>query len=208
MCYNGTMNRFDQASLNWDQSQRRNAMAEAVAAAIGEASPLKPDAHILDVGAGTGLLSEKIAGHVGKITALDASAGMIEAFLKKKERFACPVEAIRSDVAHFERPEAFEGIISSMALHHIPRTGLFFEKLYAWLKPGGFIAVADLCPEDGSFHDGGNDGVHHFGFEKETLTQLAQAAGFASVRYEIVHTIEKDAGARRYDLFLLTALKQ
>ena len=39
-----------------------------------------------------------------------------------------------------------------MAMHHVEDTAHFLKTLYDHLNPGGFIAVADLDKEDGSFH--------------------------------------------------------
>lgn len=58
--------------------------------------------------------------------------------------------------------ERFDGIISAMALHHIKDTQHLLRTFTSHLHPGGFIALADLDREDGSFHTHGNEGVFHF----------------------------------------------
>ena len=47
-----------------------------------------------------------------------------------------------------------------MTLHHIPDTNGILNKFHALLEPNGYLLVADLEKEDGSFHtDGTTDGI-------------------------------------------------
>jgi len=79
---------FDERAKTWDSSERRQALAEAVANAIKSSVTLNSSMHLLDIGAGTGLLTRRILPYVNKITALDTSAGMLEE-LEKKSRRKC-----------------------------------------------------------------------------------------------------------------------
>ena len=195
---------FDRRAATWDASDRRQALAEAAARAIKTTFPLRSDMVLLDVGAGTGLLTRRLLPHVGRVVAVDPSAGMLakldEALLKSEER----IETVRADIMAYRCDGCFDGIVSSMTIHHIANTHRLLEHLHALLKPGGFLAVADLMPEDGSFHDHGNEGVHHFGFEEKALTKLAEEAGFKGVDYRKIFTVDKGEG-RSYGIFLLTA---
>ncbi len=70
------------------------------------------------------------------------------------------------------------------------------------LEPGGFIAIADLEKEDGTFHDD-SAGVHHNGFDRDGLCRKMMAAGFPFVRMETVHRVWKtrDTGIVEYPVF-------
>ncbi|RUM46143.1 MAG: class I SAM-dependent methyltransferase [Hydrogenimonas sp.] len=193
---------FDQRAKTWDASMRRQALATAVANAIKEKIALNNSMRLLDMGAGTGLLTRRILPHVQSITAVDTSKGMLEE-LKKIEG---AIETYQSDILSYTPSEPFDGIISSMTLHHIEDTNGLFKHLLKLLKPNGFIAIADLAPEDGTFHTHGNEGVFHFGFEESTLKRLAETNGFINSDYQIIHTIEKENN-RSYDIFLFTAIK-
>jgi cyclopropane fatty-acyl-phospholipid synthase-like methyltransferase len=197
---------FDSRAKSWDASDRRQALAEAVARAIRERFDLDPAMHLLDIGAGTGLLTRRLMPHVGRMSAVDPSAGMLEQLRKNLEAYGERVEIHQTDISDFTPRDRFDGIVSSMTIHHIEETAKLLEKLHAMLRPGGFIALADLAPEDGTFHDHGNAGVFHFGFEETSLKGLAEAAGFTTVDYRIVHTVRKGE-KRNYDIFLLTATK-
>jgi len=195
---------FDRRADTWDASDRRQALAEAAARAIKTTFPLRSDMVLLDVGAGTGLLTRRLLPDVGRVVAVDPSAGMLarldEALSDRKDR----VQSVHGDIMAYRCDGCFDGIVSSMTIHHIPDTRRLLEHLHALLKPGGFLAVADLMPEDGTFHDHGNEGVHHFGFEEKALTKLTEEAGFEGVNYRKIFTVDKGEG-RNYGIFLLTA---
>ena len=110
------------------------------------------------------------------------------------------------DITQMPLDETFDGIISSMAMHHVENTSDFLKALYAHLRPGGFIAVADLDTEDGNFHGQGNEGVFHFGFDREKLTAMAKEKGFEDVKFDTALTVDKPAGA--YPIFLMTAYRR
>ncbi|NPA29923.1 MAG: class I SAM-dependent methyltransferase [Epsilonproteobacteria bacterium] len=191
---------FDARAAQWDASKRRNDQADAAARAIIKHCPLTPQTRLLDFGAGTGLLTERLLPHIAHAVAVDTSAKMLEALGKKMPQ----VEKTCCDIMAYEPKEPFDGVVSSMTLHHIPDISALFLRLKTMVRPGGFLAIVDLAPEDGTFHDGGNEGVYHFGFAPQTLHSAVQKAGWQAGHYRIIHTVTK-APDRRYDLFLYTA---
>ena len=196
---------FDHKAATWDASSRRQALAKAVADAIGRRVELKPSMHLMDFGAGTGLLSERLLSKVEHITAVDTSEKMLQKFRQKLEATE-KVDTVHEDVLALRGENLYDGIVSSMTMHHIPDINALFSSLFRLLKPGGFLAVADLAREDGTFHDQGNEGVHHFGFDPDTLRKKVENTGFVRTEVEVVHTVEK-ANGRCYDILLLNATK-
>ncbi len=189
---------FDEDAKKWDLSPRRQALAEAVSKAILEKFEFKSSYRLLDVGAGTGLLSRRLMPHVTSITGVDSSKSMLEKF----EKLGKKAKAKNCDILSFECESKFDAIVSSMTMHHIKNIEALFCKLHSLLKAEGFIALADLAPEDGSFHEQNNSGVYHLGFGEKELLFYAQKAGFNKCEYRIVHTLEKE---KKYDIFLFTA---
>lgn len=196
--------RFNQAAAGWDKGDMRQNIAQAVFDTMVSRIALKADMDIMDFGAGTGLLSFKIAPMVRSVAGVDLSKGMLEQ-MQEKNTASLSVEPFHHDI--FERPmdRLFDGIVSSMAIHHVEDTARLFQIFHAHLKRDGFIAVADLEAEDGTFHAHGNEGVHHFGFEKEALRQTIQSAGFKNVRFHRAYVVKKEA--KEYPVFLVTAMK-
>ncbi len=199
------MSRFDQKAKEWDGSERRRELASSIAETIIKNVPLFKEMHLLDFGAGTGLMTKHLTPLVKNITALDFSSEM----LKKLEENAkswngAKVSTVHSDILKYESETQFDGIVSSMSMHHIEDLEALFQKFSTLLRADGFIAIADLDKEDGSFHDDGNEGVHHYGFEQALLTKLAEENGFRDVTFIEAYTFEKENN-RNYPVFLMRA---
>ncbi len=196
--------RFNNAAAGWDKGDMRQNIADAVFQTIANRIALNPSMKIMDFGAGTGLLSFKIAPMVGSVVGVDLSEKMLEQ-LEAKNSDELSVEALYHDILASSLGREFNGIVSSMALHHVADTAHLFREFYAHLKKGGFIAIADLEEEDGSFHTHGNEGVHHFGFNREALRKLLENIGFTSVRFHEAYRVVRESGT--YPIFVLMANK-
>jgi len=199
------MSRFDKAAKDWDANDMRTQLSNNIATALLQEVSLKSSMHIMDFGAGTGLLSSHLAPKVAKIAAVDISPGMLNA-LTQKELLKDIVTPYCQNILHEPLEDDFDGIISAMALHHVEDTQEILKVFYEHLKEDGFIALADLDKEDGTFHSMGNEGVFHFGFERELMQEKLKSAGFHTISFTTAHTISKDDG-RSYPIFLVTAYK-
>lgn len=197
--------RFNQAAADWDKGDMRQNIAHAVFQTITSRIALLDSMNIMDFGAGTGLLSFKIAPMVKSVVGIDLSEKMLEQ-LEAKNSVNLQVKAICQDIVTQPLDEQFHGIVSSMAMHHVEDTAALFKTFYHHLKRDGFIAIADLEAEDGSFHTHGNEGVYHFGFERNGLREIIEKEGFEHVRFHHAYTVEKESGG--YPIFVVTASKK
>ena len=195
---------FAHKSKSWDMNSKRVQNAKGIAELIVKNIRLNKSMELMDFGAGTGLLSYFVAPYVKKIVAVDSSPSMLLEFKSKCDEFVCETEVIEKDLSTDTLDRTFDGIISSMTIHHLDDTIALFEKFYTMLNDGGFIAIADLDSEDGSFHSE-NTGVHHHGFDREALQLIAENAGFKDVKFDLASTIDKPH--RTFTVFLLTAVK-
>jgi cyclopropane fatty-acyl-phospholipid synthase-like methyltransferase len=195
---------FAHKSKSWDMNSRRVKNAQSIAKIIVKNIKLDKEMEIMDLGAGTGLLSFFIAPFVKKVVAVDNSPSMLKEFRSKCDEFRCETEVVEKDLSVDTLDRTFDGIISSMTIHHLEDTLALFRKLYAMLDDGGFIAIADLDREDGSFHSD-NTGVFHHGFDREALQVIAEEAGFRDVVFDTASTISKPH--RDFTVFLMTARK-
>jgi cyclopropane fatty-acyl-phospholipid synthase-like methyltransferase len=201
---NQNRDHFENKSKTWDMNSKRVKNAGAIADAIIATIDLQSDMKIADFGAGTGLLSYFVAPYIDTIVAIDNSPSMLEMFKLKCDEFECKTIALECDLSTHEIRDQYNGIISSMTLHHIANQAKLFNKMYNMIEEGGFIALADLDKEDGTFHSD-NAGVFHFGFDREELGEIARQVGFKEVKFETVSTIKKPQ--REFSVFLLTAYK-
>jgi ubiquinone/menaquinone biosynthesis C-methylase UbiE len=198
---------FDSKARQWDENPVFQDRANQIAAAIIAAIPLNSTMRALDYGSGTGMLSFPLQEKLGHITLKDTSAGMLAVVKEKIAAWGIVNMATRlMDLTAAPIPgERYDLIYSSMTLHHIPDTNAILKAFHTLLNPGGWLCIADLDQEDGSFH-GIQVDVHH-GFDRDALAAQAAQAGFTDIRFSTVFEIVKttEAGSRAYPVFLLLA---
>lgn len=183
---------FDVVSATWDEEPRRVQLAADIAAAIKETVPLSAAWDGMDYGCGTGLLTLNLASGLGSIVGMDSSQGMVDRLNAKCSAAGIQnTHAVRCDLEQGEMPAGpFHLVTSAMTLHHIPEILPLLVSLRGLLHPGGWIALADLETEDGSFHDD-QTGVFHRGFSREELEEFLTQAGFGSISVRSVATVRK-----------------
>jgi len=96
-----------------------------------------------------------------------------------------------------------------MTLHHVKNTPALLKQFNSVLLPAGLLAIADLDLDDGQFHSN-NEGVFHFGFDREALRLILMDSGFRNIRSLKAAEIEKPVGNgknRLFTIFLMTACK-
>ncbi|MBU0721088.1 class I SAM-dependent methyltransferase [bacterium] len=195
---------FEEKAKNWDGESIRVNNTRTISEAILEKFELNKEMDVLDFGVGTGLLGFEIAQHVKKVHGIDTSKSMLEK-LEEKNTPQLSIKSYHQDIIENPLTQEFDALISSMTLHHIEDLEKFFTTIHKNIKDKGFIAIADLEKEDGTFH-GDNTGVFHFGFEKEELCKIASACGFKDVEFESINIISKPH--RDFGVFLLSAVKR
>lgn len=198
---------FDKAAVGWDQQQRRVELAAKIADAISNTLPLNKKMSALEYGCGTGLVGLALAPQLATLVAVDTSNGMLEVLAQKiKGGQITNVTPLRLDLLGESLRERFDLIFCAMTLHHIKEADQLLARFCDLLQDGGYLAVADLKEEDGSFHDAEADGVMHHGFNPEELATSLLALDFNQVSVKEVHSIVKSNG-RAYPVFLLTGRK-
>jgi tRNA (cmo5U34)-methyltransferase len=102
---------------------------------------------ILDIGAGTGLLSGLVAGAVpnARLVLLDASSAMVD---QARDRLGSAWERCETVVADAadELPEGrFDAVVSALAIHHLTDTDKadLYKRVHERLLPGGVFVNAD-----------------------------------------------------------------
>jgi len=194
---------FKDRAKEWDQGSIRVRGAKKIADAISETITLNNTMEIMDFGVGTGLLGFEIAKITKKVYGIDTSAEMIKK-LQEKNTPELSIETFTQDIVKEPLNKTFDGLISSMTLHHVENLEDFFQTIYKNIKNDGFIAIADLETEDGTFHSD-NAGVFHFGFNEKSLCEIVKNAGFNSIEFKNINTINKPH--KDFGIFLLTAKK-
>jgi tRNA (cmo5U34)-methyltransferase len=203
------MNEFDAKAAEWDKNLQHIERAEVIANALIKLIPVNSQMNALEFGAGTGLLSFALKKYFASITMLDSSEEMIRAAQEKiKAEKTSNMKALCLDLENDEFKGSFDIIYNQMVLHHIINIEQLLRKFYSLLTDGGFLAIADLYKEDGSFHGNGFKG--HNGFEVEELEEILIESGFKNIVYQTCYIQKKlfDTGfTKEFPIFLLLANK-
>jgi len=201
------LNEFDIKASEWDKNPMHWDRSVAITDLMREVIPLNKDMIALEYGAGTGIASFLLKDILGEITLMDNSSEMVritnEKIISSK---VSNIRALNFDLEKADYPERqFDLIFTQMVLHHVKDVENLLRKFYHLLKPGGFLAIADLYSEDGSFH--GEDFTGHKGFEPEVLSEQIRRLGFKEVRYKKCFEMNKDfsdSETKKFNIFLLT----
>jgi predicted TPR repeat methyltransferase len=205
------MNEFDIKAEAWDNNPMHVERAQSVSLAIREMIPLTRQMKALEFGAGTGITSFFLKDHLGEITLMDSSREMLKVADEKIGASGSDnLKTLFHDLSVTNYTEnSFDLIFSQMVLHHISDVEDMISKFHSLLNPGGYLAIADLYPEDGSFHGDGFTG--HKGFDPEELSVKLKRAGFENTNHRKCFTINKKTGelvVKPFDLFLLVACRK
>ena len=197
--------KFDNAAKDWDKSNMRLTLAKNITDAMLDKITFDKSHTVMDFGCGTGLVGLSIAPFVKKLIGADLSKAMLEAFDTKARELNIPNAQtlhleVDSDFSHLE----LDAIVSSMAVHHVENPSKLFDKFSKSIKSGGFLVVADLAKEDGTFHDD-NSGVYHFGFSDDEWNGFFVENGFEKPMICVAHTMQKPN--KDYNIMLCYAVK-
>jgi len=166
---------YDSIAEDWHASRRAFTAKRYVDVLAGR---LEPGAGVLDLGCGTG---EPVARYLVergfRVVGVDESAAMLEV----ARRVLPGAELICADMCALELDEQFAAVGVWDSLFHVERGRhrSVFEKLAAWLSPGGLL----LLSAGGTGHAGFTSEMHGHDFfysahdPAETL-RLLTSAGF------------------------------
>ncbi|HYW35876.1 MAG TPA: methyltransferase domain-containing protein, partial [Balneolaceae bacterium] len=166
-----------------------------------------------EYGCGTGLLSFALREKIGPITLADNSDGMLEVLRDKiRTASADDMKPVKLNLSTDPLPDArYDLVYTMMTLHHIPDTRKILSQFYALLNPGGYLCVADLDKEDGSFHGHDVDDVHR-GFDRKELAEIAKEVGFTQIDFSTAYKMEREVDesgeTKIFPIFLMVAQKE
>lgn len=204
------MTNFDERAKDWDSDPKKVERARVVADAIRKAIQLSTSMNALEYGCGTGLLSFALQSDLGQITLADSSQGMLDVLSEKiNEAGVTNMRPVRLDLTNDPLPdEHYQLTYSLLTLHHVHDAKSIIPKFHALLESNGYLLVADLDKEDGSFHTDGTTDVHK-GFERAELQKWVEDAGFGNVMFSTAFEIRKtiDDKEKVFPVFLMSAQK-
>ncbi len=204
--------RFSEQAATWDDDPSKVRRADAIASLVRSVVPLRGDMRVLEIGGGTGLLARALADDVGTVAVTDVAPGMVEAAAKALggPRYQ-GWEAHRYDIEHDPLPETrYDLVLGLLTLHHMGDVASVVRRCEMLLRPGGWLALADLDHDPaGDFHAGIHDFHGHDGFTRDSVRDWLTQAGLTDVMLVDAGAVVKEvAGAEReFTMFLAAGHK-
>jgi trans-aconitate 2-methyltransferase len=131
-------------STPWDAQtyDRASAPQQEWASAVLErvAGRLPKSATVLDIGCGTGRVTEAVLELVpdGRVLAIDASREMVDL---ARERLGDRARVWRQDVLDLVLDEPVDAVVSTATLHWVPDHDRLWQRLAAALRSGGILEI-------------------------------------------------------------------
>jgi tRNA (cmo5U34)-methyltransferase len=204
------MNEFDIKAAEWDNNPMHWDRSEAIAIEIKKLIPITKEMSALEYGAGTGITSFLLKDSLREITLMDNSTEMVRVMNDKiNTKKVRNLKTLNFDLEKTDYlEESFDLIFTQMVLHHVADIESIIIRFSKLLNPGGYIAVADLYEEDGSFHGAGFTG--HKGFNVEVLSSLLNKYNFSDISSRTCFVIDRkisESETKKFEVFLIIAKK-
>jgi SAM-dependent methyltransferase len=203
----------DRIVLGYFGEKGVNRIVEAITERLLSSPSLRTNSKVLDVGAGSGFFTAKIAERVNRTVpnvafyAIDATPAMLLALEKKKLDItpflgvAENIEAsIREARAYAEIPEKFDAVFSTLMLRHNVKPEKVFESIKKILAKTWKAMVLDLCEHE--FEEFKTEmGDVHLGFKLDDVRKMAKAH-FSEVEIEKMPGIGCSCSGRSAEIFV------
>ncbi|MCX5854611.1 MAG: methyltransferase domain-containing protein [Deltaproteobacteria bacterium] len=115
---------------------------------VVKVSGIKRNDQILDIGCGTGLLSLKFLTKTEcTITAIDSSTQMLRIFEEKIEKcnLTKKIHCVQQSAEDMDfKPDQFDIIAATVALHHVENKQPVIKNIYDCLKGGGRFVIGEI----------------------------------------------------------------
>ena len=209
----------DKIVVNYFGEPATNQIVNAITKSLLRPPILPPNARILDVGAGSGFFTVKIAEQIraklpkASFYAMDLTPAMLLSLAKKKASiipFIGTAENIIGSIKHarkfFEIPLKFDAVFSTLMLHHSTQPERVFESLKTVLKKNGKAVLVDMCEH--SFEEFRTEmGDVHLGFKPERVYEMASEY-FSKVSVDIMPGIHCKSSGRSAEILIATMLNR
>ncbi len=171
---------FDKVAAEWDHMRKvffsNNVRLEAYSYIDVKSKPF-----VVDVGAGTGFVSEGLIELGVNVVAVDQSPAMLEVLESKFKNYT-NLNCLLGDAENIPlASETADYVIANMYLHHVESPKAAINEMLRILRPGGRIIITDL--ESHSFHFLREE--HHdlwMGFSHDELKSLYKDEGLREIQ--------------------------
>lgn len=203
---------FDEIAANYDQ-QRRNLIPcyddfYKLLVVLSETNSRQP--HILDIGAGTGLLTAFLTTKFpnANYTLIDISDEMLNVARQRFQQHS-NISYIAADYKNFVAPDSFDIVVSSLSIHHLTdlEKKKLFQGVFQSLKKGGVFVNGDQFLARTAETEQWYHQLWINKIEGTTLTEHEKKAAYERMKLDIPSTVNdniswmEEAGFVNVDLF-------
>ena len=149
---------------------------------------------LLDVGAGSGKVAERLAPHFDLLTLLEPNPNQIAGFKHGKAK------VLFEPLERYQSPEQYELVVCSHVLYHVPLSdwGAFIDRLLTFVRPGGYCVIV-MTAARGQTYELCRDFSETQLFGEQLLTTMQQKqlpheviptmSGFVTHTFEEMYTL-------------------
>ncbi len=203
---------FDEIAANYDQ-QRRSLIPRyddfyKLMILLSEANVLKPN--ILDIGAGTGLLTAFLMTKFpeANYTLIDIADEMLNVARQRFQEHS-NVSYVTADYKNFVAPNTFDIVVSSLSIHHLtdPEKKKLYQGIFQSLRNGGMFVNGDQFLARTSETEQWYHNLWISKIESTMLTEQEKKAAYTRMKLDIPATVNdnitwmEEAGFVNVDLF-------
>ncbi|MDP5272885.1 class I SAM-dependent methyltransferase [Chengkuizengella axinellae] len=160
-----------------------------------ESLELNKEMKVLDVAAGTGILSRAISPFVKEVTSIDVSEDMIQEGIKENKNLG--IENVHFHIGNVEHlpftPREFDLVFSRFAFHHFIKPVVILGEMVRVCKEGGNVCVVDMIsPEEGVLYQSYNhyerlrDPSHTYALKASHLIDMFTTTELKNITTEII----------------------
>lgn len=203
----------DRIVLDYFGGEGVDRIVDTVTEFLLERPRLPANSKVLDVGAGSGFFTVRIAKKVlseypkTDFYAMDLTPAMLLSLSKKKAKimpFIGIAENIKGSIEHARKysdiPLKFDAVFSTLMLHHSTEPEKVFRSIRDVMKPNGKAVLVDLAEHE--FKEFRTEmGDVHLGFKLENIQEMAWSI-FPSVKVEKVSGICCECSGRSAEIFV------
>ncbi|AKB79155.1 Methyltransferase [Methanosarcina horonobensis HB-1 = JCM 15518] len=181
--------KFDAVSKKYDEQRKKfiPCFDDFYGTAVSVASVGTESPRILDMGAGTGLLSAFLMKRYpgASLTLIDISEKMLDV-AKDRFRGNSNVKYIIADYSKYDFTEKYDMIVSALSIHHLEdeEKNKLYKKSYSILKENGIFINADQVHGETPFIDNLNKTTWRHYVENSGLTEEEILAGYERTKLD------------------------
>lgn len=168
---------FDDVATQWD-TMREGFFPESVREDAIQTAQVRAGAVAVDLGAGSGFVTEALLAADARVIAVDQSEAMLDVL---QQKFGDQVDARLGSSQALPLADALvEYAFANMYLHHVEEPAAAIHEAARVIRSGGRLVITDLDAHNYDFlreehHD------RWMGFERSDIQQWFEQAGFTDV---------------------------